>query len=694
MENNHKKKSKKTFDDTIPAIFSTGGVLSDGNKNYKLRPEQVKAATEIEKTLNKEEHFVLEGPCGFGKSLSYLVPAIKSLINNEKEKLVIVTSNISLQEQLIDKDIPFVLDKLQTLYRDSNKEVRINLKATTLKGISNFVCKQKIEDLDLGSKTLIDDPQDPLLKERDILKEFCDNTITGDISEISSLLKGLKKDSVCMDSGECETQNCSNFNKTKCYYSIQKRLAKASDIIVTNYHMFFALHEINSDVFENSDIVIFDEVHECESILREFKATSMSMGTFDYIDKRIKAIINKCSVDVSEYFADINMDAIKEHVRVFFERIDLKFYSEGNESIKLIEKQNDFPNVDDIEVSLNKIIKSLTKFRETLKQDINLKSVNEDALNMARNLKTTCHRNLDMLTKVDKITKDQNKVIWAEKKNENISIGMKNVDVSDEFCTNYLLDPNTSCILTSATISTDGTLDYLKMKLGLDKAEERGKSVNTMIGTTPFNLTKQELWYLPASTLAGNDPDFMKVSINNIENIIKVSNGGVLCLFTSVKSMNLCKEKLKESLPDYKILTQGDMSKGQILEEFRNDYNSSLLATKSFFTGVDIQGQSLRCVIIDKLPFENPSDPVYQKLNKERGAFAKYSLPGMIITLKQGVGRGVRSVEDKCVICILDQRISTANYKAKIFRSFKYKKQSTRSLDDVRNFIEKHDTNK
>ena len=208
------------------------------------------------------------------------------------------------------------------------------------------------------------------------------------------------------------------------------------------------------------------------------------------------------------------------------------------------------------------------------------------------------------------------------------------------------------------------------------------------MGKSPFDLTNQELWYLPKDAVPGNDENFEATMTNQIEKIIKATDGGVLCLFTSNRNLSLRKRELLKKNIGHKSYAQGDMGRNKLTELFKEDYHSTLLATKSFFTGIDIPGQSLRCIVIDKLPFTSPGDPVNQKLKMRPNYFARFMLPQMIITLKQAVGRGVRSVDDKCVICILDERLSTATYKNKVLSSFKYKKTATRSLDRVKSFIE------
>ncbi len=686
---NDKNSKRKVENITINELFREGGILSRGNSSYKERPQQIESAELINERLNCEGHVILEGPCGYGKSLAYLTPTIKRIYESvqcggeENEKAVVVTSNISLQEQLIGKDIPFVVEKF-------TEEAGFKLSYSTLKGISNFICINKLELL-TNDTTLIDLLSDKDKSEQEMIKEFAENSKTGDLNEIEfPISKELKNQIICSDSNDCENQKCSETNKMKCFYAKQKAKAKNSDIIVTNYHMLYAMKEVNSDVLDGSGIFIFDEVHEAEEILREFDTTEVKETSFEYISRQLKGMINKATEDYSGLFKDINMETLKEYAKVFFESVDKSYFQDDAQQIILIKNQTYFPDTDNIEIYMKKIIKGIAIFKQELESDPNLKKENADAINMARKLKKTCYKMLDIICKVDDVLEDKNKVIWIEKKEKNVIVGLKDVDVSSKFRSMFLGE-GSRCILTSATISSNGNFDYLKKTLGLDELDKN--LITEYLGETPFNLEEQELWYLPKNALPGNHKDFTEVSMKQIKDIIQATNGGVLALFTSVKNMKMCKEYLENEGLDKRILVQGEMSKGKILEEFKEDADSCLLATKSFFTGVDIQGTSLRCVVIDKLPFASPMDPVQQRLNEEKGAFFKHSLPSMIITLKQAVGRGVRTVNDKCVVCILDERIATSKYKSNIFRSFKYKKTATRDLDEVerftRNYISK-----
>jgi ATP-dependent DNA helicase DinG len=287
---------------------------------------------------------------------------------------------------------------------------------------------------------------------------------------------------------------------------------------------------------------------------------------------------------------------------------------------------------------------------------------------------------------------DNKIVYWVENKEGKIHIKLKPVSVSDELYENFFSKRDLSCIVTSATLSVNGNFNYIKEQLGLNRSIEN-KSVSEFIGQSPFDLKSQELWYLPTEIIDGdskNSRAFQELLPKQLIEILEVSKGGVLCLFTSNFNLNYAHSAVSKALPKMRILKQGNLPRTKLIEQFKDDRDSVLFATRSFFTGVDIPGDSLRCLIIDKFPFPSPGDPVMMKIQKLLGpkTFGKHYIPEMVITLKQAVGRGVRTITDKCVIVILDGRMATANYKGEIFNSFSYEKTGTRNIEDVKKFLE------
>ena len=680
----------------IKEIFKEDGILKKKNKNYKKRISQIQAAILLEKSLKDKNHFILEGPCGFGKSIAYLIPSIKNLIENDYDgRIILVTSNISLQEQLFDKDLPFVIETFNELY--PNKKVDKTIVPAVLKGIGNFLCMDKLEDEDFFSKETLTNKG-----EMERVWKYYQQTEDGDLTKSDFLLSSEMRKLTTVDSVECKSNFCAY--KDKCFYTIHRKKAQVAKIVVTNYHMLFSCMNVNSNVFNDASVIIFDEVHEAEDILREFDASHVSIGTVEYIEKKIKEIENKLGRK-NEILGLENTEKLSNYAKEFFKGIEERYEKTIYLRAKIIDSQKDLPDSENLVFMLNDAVRRLKKVKINIEQVLDIEGQNQSddvakedsdgdsyksALLVTKSLITTIENMVEMIYRVDDILQDKNIVMWVEIEKGVVVLGKKSIDVSKTF-KKYFLETDEderekTCILTSATISVDGNFEYLKNNLGLSKIDSN--KVVEFMGKSPFDLSSQELWYLPKDAVAGNDERFEENMANQIERVIKACDGGVLCLFTSNKNLSKCKSQLLRKNIPHKLFAQGDMSRSKLTQLFKEDYNSSLLATKSFFAGIDIPGQSLRCIVIDKLPFTSPGDPVNQKLKMRPNYFGRYMLPQMIITLKQAVGRGVRSVNDKCVICILDERLSTATYKNKVLSSFKYKKSATRNLDKVRIFIE------
>lgn len=685
-----KSKKSKVKNIDIKDIFSEEGVFSKKNPFYKKRESQVEAACLLEEVLRNKGHFILNGPCGFGKSLTFSTAALKNMIENGDGKIVIVTSNISLQEQLYYKDIPFVIDALGDLY---GKEIKERFRPTLFKGINNFLCLNKYEESFRKNKLT----NTTVIKN---LNKFMDENESGDLGEADFIIPDDVKRLITTTSDECKGKDCPN--KVECYNNRHKDIARGSNIIVTNYHMLFASYLVGSSVFLGTDLIVFDEAHEIEKILREFEASYVSSNAVKYIERRISEIAKLGEGgEITEKLEKFDIDRLKENSRYFFEQLENICDESKKGPCIVIESQKDLPNPENFKISLLRLAKLLDKLvdceigkpsngeQQSITkedaEDVDIKR--RDLKKKIKSLRKTCYKITAMISEVDEILEDENKVLWFEKENDSIRIGLKDVDVSSKFRNYFLEDDDLSCVLTSATISVDGKFDYIKGILGLDSIENPNKEVYGYLGRSPFNLDTQQLWYVPKTAVPGNKSEFADEFVAQIGEIVEATNGGVLCLFTSMSNLSKCKRELPKYVEGKTILSQNDAGRRKILNMFKEDVNSVLLATKSFFTGVDIPGESLRCVVIDKLPFESPNDPVQQKLKKRPGAFYKYMLPSMIIMVQQAVGRGIRTIDDRSIIAILDERILSASYSGAILGSFDYKKLLTRDVNDLENFL-------
>lgn len=672
---------------TMEELFDENGPIKQFKSDYKPREAQVDAAKIISDALASNGIAVIEGETGMGKSFAYLFPVINEIIDSGfDKKAVIVTSGISLQEQLSTKDVPFVTEVMKATYPQFSKEFR----STILKGRQNFLCKMKIDDI--GILDMKENMVDAGYRE---IRNLCLKSRTGDLSELDFIpTMDVIENTCCTKQGECTGKACAFFDE--CFYTRHKRALESSNIIITNYHMLFSDMKTNGLILPNYDILVFDEAHEAVNIFRDFDACKLSVNNAMVLRNKASELSN-----LTNKFPEINPDDFKELIRVFeiaFQDLDKKYPK--IDSPILVTHTNELPSslTMDLAKELSPIKRAIYSCNETYMQnshnlsDYSPEELSEEERNYLKcgSVLMTMSNMIDemcnFVSNLHKVINDENIAMWIERINDTTSLNYKKVDVGEVMAQAFFGKENLSTIFTSATISVAGSFEYVKNQLGIDRVNN--KKVFEFIGLSPFNLTEQQLWYLPQGAMNGNDFNFNKTIASNVIEIIRATRGGCLCLFTSIGNMRNVHYELQRTLGhEYDIYVQGQMPRMKLIDKFKENRDSILLGTKSFFTGVDVPGDALRCVIIDKFPFPQPTDPIQQKLKERDNSFYKYSIPEMIITLKQAVGRGVRSVDDRCVIAILDGRMSTAKYKTRVNNSFNYQKTGTRNIDDVKEFF-------
>ena len=685
-----------------------------------MRPSQFEASKELAKSLINDKHSVVEGPCGFGKTYAYLIPAIIDKWIERKEagedrlRTVIATGSISLQEQLCLKDLPQAINVMENLRKEYFPMVS-KTSFALLKGRQNFICPIK------------------LAINEDIIKNYSPehykqikrvSETTGDLSDLNSVLPtDISKMCVCYDADDCKGRKCAMYND--CPYMNQKKKAAESDIIVCNYHILFSA--LDAYILPGYNTLIWDEAHEAAEIFRNLKTETLSERWISNLAGNITKVLNtrcgyECVRDFLEneegtsvrYIVDIdnkkpNPDFIKKLKDIFEEyAVSLARHC----GINLTSPYGDTKLVHELTYSeqdaiLRKELTSELSFVRDLFDDIKLHSehILDDGENSSFDLEDAehCHSMADSSYKniIDKIhfldrsdigDKDYAYYLKKSVAEDKIIIEYERipVDISETIYNIFLSkERHIKNIFTSATLSTGGNMEFFKSEIGLNKCD----NVFEFIGQSPFNLKEQELWYLPNPCVDGNKPDFQNYFNNTVTDIVRATGEGILILTTSVSAMHQAYDLVRTTLSKMGkrtlLLKQSDMPRTKLLEKFKEDGKAILVATKSFFTGIDVPGQALQCLVIDKLPFATPDDPVVMHLSckKDYNCFMDYQVPKMIITLKQAVGRGVRSINDKCIICIADGRMATARYKGKIGRSFPYDKTATRNIEDVANFL-------
>ena len=693
---------KWTDRDLVEEAFKEDGLLSKHFKGYSVREQQVELAKKIQETIKAGGNLVGEAPTGVGKSLAALIPAFETIVQHDAP-VIIVTSSIILQEQYFFKDVP-LLEKI----------FNYNVSPVLIKGRNNYLCRMKLNEFKAGNFTNTNSTNQ---KEITGILDWAEKTKRGDVSELDFQPKhAVWKEFATTGKNDCLGKQCPLYNE--CYYYAQRRKLNSSKLIICNYHYFFTAMNADGMLPSNAKVVIMDEGHEIAGIGRDFQEVKYTRKTteeifhnflkmyssierseglatymknaMDYFELEIvNATRDQAFLALTKYFMGKKKPYSDNVVLTKDDRKEIGKMFEGH--LKAIKNTRDeiFSHLE--KHGLNQDYRFSWEdyySPEQIKWQISVEglydSMNELAVMLDEYManKSEVASMLGFGDEEPEETDGKSEVVyWVEKKNDFVSLHRKPASCAD--LTGKLFEDEKAMIVLSATLAIAGNFDHLKKDLGINEAEE-------LVVTSPFDLTSNMLWYLPQNVPAGNSKEHQQFAINEMMKVIEKLHGRTLCLFTSNRNMTEAARQFQEKLPsDIEILVQNDIPKQKIIERMKANPNAVIVATRSFFTGVDIQGQNLSAVLIDKLPFPMIGDAVNDYLmSKDRGFFT-FSLPEAIIALKQGFGRLNRTYTDKGVVALYDGRISTAaGYKNRIFNSFDFKLNGTTSWDEVCKFID------
>jgi ATP-dependent DNA helicase DinG len=627
-------------DVSLYQFFAPGGVLSRTHPAYEFRRGQLQMAQAVAQALEEKRHLIVEAGTGTGKTLAYLVPVIRS-----GKRVIISTGTKNLQEQLFHKDIPFLE---QALFPHGEGK----LKVCYMKGRNNYLCRKKLYDL-------TDQPVLSGVEEIEHYRAIAaweKTTQNGDRAELISLPEASalwhKLDA---RSDTCLGQKCSAWER--CFITAMHRRAMESDIIIVNHHLFFADLSIkqqaegapDAGILPEVGAVIFDEAHELESVAGSYFGVSASNARFEELCRDVEASLQRHHLLSASLSGAVK--SIRERALFFFALLppgDGRFAFENRREF-LEENGDEFLGVQ----------QSLTRLEAELE---NLPSKPEEVFNFAQRA-----RGLQVQMGFLMESEDRNTVFWIERRRSgrdklNVFLQATPIDVSLllKVC---LFDKLETAVLTSATLAVGGGFEYMRQRLGLEHARET-------VLPSHFDYENQALFYVPPDLPDPRAPQFTAKAADRIRRVLEITRGRAFVLFTSYAQMNDVHRRLLGEL-EYPMLLQGDAPKTALLEEFRLTPHAVLLATSSFWQGVDVQGEQLSCVIIDRLPFAVPSDPVVaarvKSIDAEGGnAFFQYQVPAAVIALKQGFGRLIRSLRDRGLLVLLDNRILKKPY-GKVF---------------------------
>ena len=637
---------------TIAEIFGPGGALEKCMpEGYEHRPSQLQMAEMVEAAFRQKRHAIVEAGTGTGKTLAYLIPAIRS-----GRRVVISTATKSLQEQLFEKDIPFL-----------QKHFAPDLKVAVMKGRGNFLCREKVY-------RMADQPMLKGLDELDWFHQIRDwekVTDTGDRAQLnflpddSDLWQRLdaRRDA-------CSGSKCPEFNR--CFITGMHQRAADADLIIVNHHLFFADLALKQDdfgsVLPEYGAVVFDEAHEIEDVASDYFGRQISNYRFDELGRDAEVAVRVTRTGGAGLLKHIAR--MRERARTFFEAFTAR---EGRFPFDQTQRAGFVEQNSEAYSALVNALKSLEA------EIASLAAKPEELLNIAR-------RAMELRAELNFLfeSNEGNFVYWFERRNKGIFVAATPIDVS-ALLRERLFEPFETIVLTSATLAVGGRFDFLKQRLGVNLASER-------VLQSEFDFATQALLYVPATLPDVRDPAFPERAAQEIIRLLEISRGRAFCLFTSYSQMKDLYERVRTRVR-FPLLIQGSAPRTALLDKFRSTEGAVLFATSSFWQGVDVRGEQLSCVIVDRLPFAVPSDPIVaarvRALQEDgRNAFAEYQVPEAVLALKQGFGRLIRSRTDRGVLTILDNRIQRMQY-GKIFMESLPAYATTRDIAAVERFMQK-----
>jgi ATP-dependent DNA helicase DinG len=655
------------FGAIMEEIFGRNGLIARHHADYEYRPGQLAMAQAVAEALDQRHHLLVEAGTGIGKTLAYLVPAIAT-----GRRIIVSTGTKNLQEQIFYKDIPFLQSVLPRKF-----------KATYLKGRSNYVCLNRLKRAE--SSPVLEGLEE--IDYFDLVNKWAYESQTGDRAELTELPEKVSFwRHIDARSDICIGQKCPSFDP--CFITKARQAALESEIVIVNHALFFADLALRDkewgQVLPDYSAVIFDEAHQIEDIATQYFGASVSSYQIDDLLGDISRMI-LTDVEASREItkATARVSTMADNFWLSFSGVD------SRSSITTLNGEGRF--VLRSEMFVRKRRDGEFEATPAGERFVNLKTALQRLKVALQVVKSAPPEMEAMLRRVEQIlfdlefivsADDELFVYWVERRGRGVFLQATPIDASG-MLNDRLFSQVETVVLTSATLTSSGSFDFIRSRLGVERAAD-------LIAESNYNYREQSLLYLPPKMPDPRDAGFQQAAANEIVRILKASQGRAFVLCTSYSQMEALREMVEFEI-DFPILMQGEGSRSGILEKFRSTPNAVLFATSSFWQGVDVRGEALSCVIIDKLPFAVPSDPVIgarQRYIDNHGgnSFNSYSVPSAIITLKQGLGRLIRSATDRGVLSILDPRIVTKGYGQQFLKSLP-PSRITRKIEDVERFF-------
>jgi ATP-dependent DNA helicase DinG len=629
----------------VDTVLGHDGIIGEHIADFESRASQLGMAELISEAIALGESRVIEASTGIGKSFAYLVPAFLC-----DARVVISTGTRNLQDQLYQKDIPLI-----------RKAIVSAKKVALLKGRSNYCCPQRLDKY----------RREDRFRSREMaaifsaISAWAELSDSGDISEFAEI---PENDSLwyyaTSNADNCLGSECPQIDK--CFVLKARKRAMDADILVINHHLYFSDLALKEDGFgellPEADVLIFDEAHQLPDIAGNFYGQQITLRQIDTLCRDIieaevaeaaesKALrkrsdfLNKCAADM---------------------RLALRSFPQKGEW----ERIQHAP-------AIQQAMQSLQQSIDALDDEL------EPMVSRGKEL-AMCHRRVQVLklALASFLEVEDNQVSWYELNERSFRLVRSPLEVAQAFRKQLEAAAFASVIFTSATLSSQQSFRYYCERLGLD-------GIDSVSFDSPFDYRQQAMLYLPTHLPEPSDDRYPRVFGELCRELVEACKGHCFILFTSYRMLTLTAEYLRSQV-DYPLLIQGELQRNELLQQFIKIENPVLLGTSSFWEGVDVKGDQLRCVIIDKLPFKSPHDPVYrrriQQVNQQGGnAFFEVQVPEATISLRQGVGRLIRDTGDRGIVALCDNRLHTKSYGKGMLKSLPPMRRSS-ELDEIRAF--------
>ena len=636
--------------DTLEDIFSQTGALSRVVDGYQPRQQQLDMAEAVASAMHNGEHLVVEAGTGTGKTFGYLVPALLS-----GQKTVVSTGTRTLQDQLFHRDLPVI-----------SRAIGRPLEVALLKGRANYLCLYRLQQaVDEATR-----PHGAHRRELDEIKSWSARTRSGDVSELSQVgEQSTVWPRVTSTSENCLGSRCPDYDG--CFVVRARRAAQEADVVIVNHHLLLADQALKEEGFgellPGADTVIVDEAHQLPDVAAQFFGESVSSRQL--LSLAHDAMLETMGSLGSRSVPESEIAGVERSVREL--RLAL-----GGEPGRLDWEQTEAAasEMDALAVALEALNHALVQVADS-----------------GPGFKQLCQRVGGVLERWNRLRSPDYRdgLRWWELSARGFILRMTPFDVSETLSRHIQSCPS-NWIFTSATLAVGDSFSHFVKRVGLE-------SPTTLKVDSPFDFSRQAMLYLPRGLPAPSSFDYTRKVMESAEPLLRASGGRAFLLFTSHRALREAVDwwERNEPLPEVPVLVQGTLPRDQLLERFRSLGNAVLFGTASFWEGVDVRGEALGVVMIEKLPFASPGDPVtrarIQAIETAGGnAFREHQLPQAVIALKQGVGRLIRDVEDTGVVMICDPRVTSSGY-GKVFLSSLPKMPRTAELDEVVEFLSSHD---